>query len=122
VNALVLAELWLSIAVIGGALGTFVLLHYAVDVKGAVDRKETTEGRELAWSRLRLVSALVAGYVTDILLGLAGLGFTFDPALWYVIFFTKALFWAYVIYKSVRMRLMFENVRIGDDEPPATGV
>jgi hypothetical protein len=109
------AQLWLGIAIIGGAIGTFLLLHYAVDVKDAYGRDETKEGRELAWSRLRLVAALVAGYVADILLGLAALGVTFNLTVWYALFFAKAGFWFYVMYKSVRLRLMFEDVQIGSN-------
>lgn len=118
-----LASLWLVIALAGGAAGTFVLLHYAVDVREVAPAAPEPD-RELAWSRLRLVTALVAGYVTDVMLGLAALGWAFHPALWYAVFFIKAFYWAYVIYKSVRMRLVFEDLRIGgrDDEPPLTGV
>jgi hypothetical protein len=116
-----LAALWLVIALAGGALGTFVLLHYAVDVREVAPGVPVLE-RELAWSRLRLITALVAGYVTDALLGLAALGWQFNQVLWYALFFAKAFYWIYVIYKSVKMRLMFEDVRIGDGHDHVTGV
>jgi hypothetical protein len=78
--------------------------------------------RELAWSRLRVISAIVAGYVTDVMLGMAALGWQFNRAFWYAAFFAKAFYWIYVIYKSVQMRLMFEDVKVGAGDDHLTGV
>jgi hypothetical protein len=98
-------------------------LHYAADLRSLYRDTDLTHlERELAWHRLRAETSRTLGWVLFVMLGMAGAGWTFHPALWAGSFFGVMFFWLYASYKAFRMRLDSDDaVRRAVDKPPVTG-
>lgn len=118
--AAALVMLWLVMTVAGGALGTFVAIHYAIDVR-KLPEDATYLKCELAWSRLRLIVALCLGWAVFVMMGLLSVGIQVNFVLWNGTAFATMFYWFYCMFKSVKMRLALED-GAGDDPDYLTGV
>lgn len=97
---------WIPLSLIGGALSTFLVLHYAADVRALYRDTDLTHfERELAWHRLRAEACRMLGWLLFVMLGMAGAGWRFNPVLWATSFFAVMFYWLHASYKAFRMRL-----------------
>jgi hypothetical protein len=102
------AALWIPMVLIGGALSSYTLVHYAIDLAVIRRDEEVTDfQREIAFHRVRAELSRVLGWVAFLLLGLAAAGWRFDPTLWSAAFFGTMFYWFYAAAKAFQMRRRF---------------
>jgi hypothetical protein len=114
------AYLWIPFVLIGGALSSYTLAHYALDLLATrYDERITPFQKEIAFHRVRAELSRVLGWAAFLLLGLAAAGWQFDPTLWSAAFFATMFYWFYAAAKAFQMRLRYrasgEEKRGGDD-------
>jgi hypothetical protein len=119
------AALWIPMVIVGGALSTFALAHYAIDLMVIRRDEEATDfQREIAYHRVRAEFSRVLGWGVFLLLGLSAAGWQFDPLMWSFAFFATMFYWFYAAARAFQMRLRYgasgEEKRGGDDH--VTGV
>jgi hypothetical protein len=119
------AALWIPMCLIGGALSSYTLVHYVIDLMviradGEVDGFQ----REIAYHRVRAELSRTIGWAIFLMMGLRAAGWTFDPTLWSGAFFATMFYWFYAAARAFQMRLRYgasgEEKRGGDDH--VTGV
>jgi hypothetical protein len=102
------AYLWIPFVLIGGALSSYTLVHYALDLLATrYDEEITPFQKEIAFHRVRAELSRVLGWVAFLLLGLAAAGWQFDPTLWSAAFFATMFYWFYAAAKAFQMRRRF---------------
>jgi hypothetical protein len=114
------AYLWIPFVLIGGALSSYTLAHYALDLLATrYDEEITPFQKEIAFHRVRAELSRVLGWAIFLMLGLAAAGWQFDPTLWSAAFFATMFYWFYAAAKAFQMRLRYgasgEEKRGGDD-------
>jgi hypothetical protein len=114
------AYLWIPFVLIGGALSSYTLAHYALDLLVIRrDEEATPFQREIAYHRVRAELSRVLGWAIFLMLGLAAAGWQFDPTLWAAAFFATMFYWFYAAARAFQMRLRYgaggEEKRGGDD-------
>jgi hypothetical protein len=115
------AALWIPFVLAGGALSTYTLLHYVLDVLAIrYDLEVTLFQRAVAYQRVRAELSRVLGWNVFLMMGLAAIGWTFHPALWSGAFFATMFFWFYAAVKAFQMRQKFgTNGSTGEKEKTA---
>jgi hypothetical protein len=102
------AYLWIPFVLIGGALSSYTLAHYALDLLATrYDEEITPFQKEIAFHRVRAELSRVMGWGAFLLLGLAAAGWRFDPSLWSAAFFGTMFYWFYAAAKAFQMRRRF---------------
>jgi hypothetical protein len=119
------AALWIPMCFIGGALSSYTLVHYTIDLMVIRrDEEATPFQREIAYHRVRAELSRVLGWAIFLMLGLAAAGWRFDPSLWSAAFFATMFYWFYAAARAYQMRLRYaeigEEKRGADDH--VTGV
>jgi hypothetical protein len=114
------AYLWIPFVLLGGALSSYTLAHYALDLLATrYDERITPFQKEIAFHRVRAELSRVLGWAIFLMLGLAAAGWQFDPTLWSAAFFATMFYWFYAAAKAFQMRLRYgasgEEKRGGDD-------
>jgi hypothetical protein len=114
------AYLWSPFVLIGGALSSYTLAHYALDLLATrYDEEITPFQKEIAFHRVRAELSRVLGWAIFLMLGLSAAGWQFDPTLWSAAFFATMFYWFYAAARAFQMRLRYgasgEEKRGGDD-------
>jgi hypothetical protein len=119
------AALWIPMVLVGGALSSYTLAHYAIDLM-VIRRDEAVTGlqREIAWHRVRAELSRVLGWIVFLMFGLMAAGWSIDPAVRSLIMFGTMFYWFYAAARAYQMRLRYaeigEEKRGADDH--VTGV
>jgi hypothetical protein len=114
------AALWIPMVLVGGALSSYTLAHYAIDLM-VIRRDEAVTGlqREIAWHRVRAELSRVLGWIVFLMFGLMAAGWSIDPAVRSLIMFGTMGYWFYAAARAFQMRLRYgasgEEKRGGDD-------
>jgi hypothetical protein len=114
------AALWIPMVLVGGALSTYTMAHYAIDLM-VIRRDEAVTGlqREIAWHRVRAELSRVLGWIVFLMFGLMAAGWSIDPAVRSLIMFGTMIYWFYAAARAFQMRLRYgaggEEKRGGDD-------
>jgi hypothetical protein len=114
------AALWIPMVLVGGALSSYTLAHYAIDLM-VIRRDEAVTGlqREIAWHRVRAELSRVLGWIVFLMFGLMAAGWSIDPAVRSLIMFGTMFYWFYAAARAFQMRLRYgasgEEKRGGDD-------
>jgi hypothetical protein len=105
------AYLWIPFVLIGGALSSYTLAHYALDLLATrYDEEITPFQKEIAFHRVRAELSRVLGWAIFLMLGLAAAGWQFDPTLWAAAFFGTMFYWFYAAAKAFQMRLRYAEI------------
>jgi hypothetical protein len=105
------AALWIPMCFIGGALSTYTLVHYTIDLMVIRrDEEATPFQREIAYHRVRAEFSRVLGWVVFLMMGLSAAGWQFDPTLWAGVFFATMFYWFYAAARAYQMRLRYAEI------------
>jgi hypothetical protein len=102
------AALWIPMVLIGGALSSYTLVHYAIDLAVIRRDEEVTDfQREIAYHRVRAELSRVLGWGVFLMMGLRAAGWQFDPTLWSAAFFATMFYWFYAAARAFQMRARY---------------